>query len=123
MITQEQIDELKEAGVDVSNVKPGTEQYFYIEESDVSKPTRNRNYNPSGKLTEKQQDKVDFAEDVANNPEKFKVMRTIPGSGGRKIKLNDDGTYKIYDKESSPVPGRTSVTKEELMKIYPIKKK
>ena len=122
VITQEQIDELKEAGVDVSNVQPNTEQYFYIEESDVAKASRPRNNNPSKSPTEKQQDKIDFADDVANSPDKFKIMRTIPGSGGRKIKLNEDGTYKIYTKDSSPVPGKTSVTKEELMKIYPIKK-
>ena len=71
--------------------------------------------------TEKQQEKIDFASDVANNPDSFKIMRTIPGSGGRKIKLNSDGTYKIYGKDNSPVPGRTSVSKEDLMKIYPIK--
>ena len=122
VITQEQIDELKEAGVDVSNVQPNTEQYFYIEESDVAKASRPRNNKTTKLPTEKQQEKIDFADDVANNPDTFRNMRTIPGSGGRKIKLNENGTYKIYTKDSSPVPGKTSVTKEELMKIYPIKK-
>ena len=119
MITQDQIDELAEANVDVTNIKAGTEQYFYVDSAGKDKPTDKTGGTKS--LTEKQQEKVTFADDVANNPDSFKIMRTIPGSGGRKIKLNNDGTYKIYGSNDSPIPGRTSVSKEDLMKIYPIK--
>ena len=119
IITQDQIDELAEANVDVTNIKAGTEQYFYVDSAGKDKSTGKTG--DTNKLTEKQQDKVDFASDVANNPDTFKVMRTIPGSGGRKVKLNEDGTYKIFKSDDSPVIGRTKVTKEELMKIYPIK--
>jgi len=95
-------------------------QYFKTKSTEKQK-TKPGGTGSTNKLTEKQQDKVDFANDIANSPDTFKVMRTIPGSDGRKIKLNSDGTYKIFTKDESPVIGRTSVTKEELMKIYPIK--
>ena len=119
IITQDQIDELAEANVDVTNIKAGTEQYFYVDSAGKDKSTGKTG--DTNKLTEKQQDKVDFASDVANNPDTFKVMRTIPGSGGRKIRLNSDGTYKIYKSNGDPVEGKSKVPKEELMKIYPIK--
>jgi len=121
-ITQAEIDDLKAAGIPAAeNMNAGDMQYFKTKSTEKQKVKSSVSSKKGN--TEKQQEKIDFASDVANNPDSFKIMRTIPGSGGRKIKLNDDGTYKIYDKESSPVPGRTSVTKEELMKIYPIKKK
>ena len=91
MITQEQIDELKEAGVDVSNVKPGTEQYFYIEESDVSKPTRggnDRNSERSGDANERElaKSKKVLKEGEETAKEYFKVARTLgAGTGGRKL--------------------------------------
>ena len=121
-ITQAEIDDLKAAGIPAAeNMNAGDMQYFKTKSTEKQKVKSSVSSKKGN--TEKQQEKIDFASDVANNPDSFKIMRTIPGSGGRKIKLNSDGTYKIYDKESSPVPGRTSVTKEELMKIYPIKKK
>ena len=118
-IKQSEIDDLKAAGIPAAeNMEVNDMQYFKTKSKEKSKPTGKT----GGKsLTEKQQEKVTFADDVANNPDSFKIMRTIPGSGGRKIKLNNDGTYKIYGSNDSPIPGRTSVSKEDLMKIYPIK--
>jgi hypothetical protein len=119
-ITQADIDDLKAAGIPAAeNMNAGDMQYFKTKSTEKQKVKSSISSKKGN--TEKQQEKIDFASDVANNPDSFKIMRTIPGSGGRKIKLNSDGTYKIYGKDNSPVPGRTSVSKEDLMKIYPIK--
>ena len=119
-ITQAEIDDLKAAGIPAAeNMNAGDMQYFKTKSTEKQKVKSSISSKKGN--TEKQQEKIDFASDVANNPDSFKIMRTIPGSGGRKIKLNSDGTYKIYGKDNSPVPGRTSVSKEDLMKIYPIK--
>lgn len=119
-ITQSEIDDLKAAGIPAAeNMNAGDMQYFKTKSTEKQKVKSSISSKKGN--TEKQQEKIDFASDVANNPDSFKIMRTIPGSGGRKIKLNSDGTYKIYGKDNSPVPGRTSISKEDLMKIYPIK--
>jgi len=119
-ITQSEIDDLKAAGIPAAeNMNAGDMQYFKTKSTEKQKVKSSISSKKGN--TEKQQEKIDFASDVANNPDSFKIMRTIPGSGGRKIKLNSDGTYKIYRKDNGPVPGKTSVSKEELMKIYPIK--
>ena len=119
-ITQSEIDDLKAAGIPAAeNMNVGDMQYFKTKSTEKQKTTGGTG--STNKLTEKQQDKVDFANDIANSPDTFKIMRTIPGSDGRKIKLNSNGTYKIYKKNGDPVEGRLEVTKEELMKIYPIK--
>lgn len=121
-ITQSEIDDLKAAGIPAAeNMNVGDMQYFKTKSTEKQKVKSSSSSSSRKGNTEKQQEKIDFASDVANNPDSFKIMRTIPGSGGRKIKLNSDGTYKIYGKDNSPVPGRTSVSKEDLMKIYPIK--
>tara|TARA_R110001599_G_scaffold91642_1_gene240639 strand:+ start:255 stop:1892 length:1638 start_codon:yes stop_codon:yes gene_type:complete len=122
-ITQSEIDDLKAAGIPAAeNMNAGDMQYFKTKstEKQKTKPGGSGDGSSSGGSKE-EREKLAFAKDVANNPDTFKVMRTIPGSGGRKIKLNEDGTYKIFKSDDSPVIGRTKVTKEELMKIYPIK--
>lgn len=121
MITQEQIDELKEAGVDVSNVKPGTEQYFYIEESDVSKPTRggnDRNSERSGDANERElaKSKKVLKEGEETAKEYFKVARTLgAGTGGRKL-IYINGEFFIEDKEGDPVGD--GMTFEKAKKLY-----
>ena len=120
-ITQAEIDDLKAAGIPAAeNMNANDMQYFKTKSTEKQKLKPGGSGGGSGGSKE-EREKLAFAKDVANNPDTFKVMRTIPGSGGRKVKLNEDGTYKIFKSDDSPVVGRTSVTKEELMKIYPIK--
>ena len=123
MITQEQIDELKEAGVDVSNVKPGTEQYFYIEESDVSKPSKNNSNNSkefTGDANERRLKlyKDVFAEGEDAAKEFFEVARTLgDGTGGRKLiyKPSTD-LFMIENKDGDPTgEGKTF---EQAKKLY-----
>ena len=124
MITQEQIDELKEAGVDVSNVKPNTEQYFYIEESDVAKASRTRSGGGSrsssgtGDANERElaKSKKVLKEGEQTAKEYFKVARTLgAGTGGRKL-IYTDGAFYIEDKEGDPVGN--GMTFEEAKKLY-----
>ena len=124
-ITKEQIKQLTDSGVDTSQMKEGQEHYFYNTANKTvgnSKPgSGNGTGSGSGSTIERLT--VAFADDVANNPDSFKIMRSIPGSGGRKIRLNDNGTYTIYDKDSNAIVGRRQVTQEDLIKIYSIKSK
>ena len=109
MITQEQIDELKEAGVDVSNVKPNTEQYFYIEESDVAKAKSNNNSGKTnvGDANERELRKskkvLGEGEDVAK--EYFTVARTLgAGTGGRKLVYDPVAQkFQIENKDGDPI--------------------
>ena len=110
MITQEQIDELKEAGVDVSNVKPDTEQYFYIEESDVSKPSKSRNNNPRNNIGDSNERELRKSKEVLDEGEEaakvyFEVARTLgDGTGGRKlIYYADTDKFFIENKDGEPI--------------------
>ena len=120
-ITKEQIKQLTDSGVDTSQMEEGQEHYFYNTANKTTGKSKPGSGNGTGSGSTVERLTKTFADDVANNPDSFKIMRSIPGSGGRKIKLNDDGTYKIYMADNSPVVGRGTVSKEDLMKIYPIK--
>jgi hypothetical protein len=122
MITQEQIDELKEAGVDVSNVKPNTEQYFYIEESDVAKAQKNNNPSRTnvGDANERELRKskkvLDEGEDAAK--EYFTVARTLgAGTGGRKLVYDPVAQkFQIENKDGDPIGD--AMTFEQAKKLY-----
>ena len=122
MITQEQIDELKEAGVDVSNVKPNTEQYFYIEESDVAKAKSNNNSGKTnvGDANERELRKskkvLGEGEDVAK--EYFTVARTLgAGTGGRKLVYDPVAQkFQIENKDGDPIGD--AMTFEQAKALY-----
>ena len=122
MITQDQIDELKEAGVDVSNVKPGTEQYFYIEESDVSKAQKSKSSSKTnlGDANERElrKSKAVFAEGEEAAKVYFEVARTLgAGTGGRKLIYDpSQELYFVESKDGDPIGG--GKTFEQAKKLY-----
>lgn len=110
MITQEQIDELKEAGVDVSNVKPNTEQYFYIEESDVSKAKNTNNNSSKTKTGDANERELQNSFEVMEQGEDaaktwFEVARTLgDGTGGRKLVYNPGAElFFQINKDGDPI--------------------
>ena len=126
VITQEQIDELKEAGVDVSNVQPNTEQYFYIEESDVAKASRtssgggSRSGGGSGDANERElaKSKTVLKEGLAAAKDYFKVARTLgAGTGGRKLIYTESkDQFFIEDKDGTPIGD--GMTFDQAKKLY-----
>jgi hypothetical protein len=110
MITQEQIDELKEAGVDVSNVKPNTEQYFYIEESDVAKAKKSSGDGSKTRTGDGDERKLQRYFDVMEEGEEkarvfFETPRTLgDGTGGRRLVF--DPAKKLFfqaNKDNDPI--------------------
>jgi hypothetical protein len=122
IITQDQIDELAEANVDVTNIKAGTEQYFYVDSAGSSKSKDGNNNNSTGngdaneREIAKSKKALNESEEEANTY--FTVARTLgAGTGGRKLIYNP-GTqkYQVEDKEGEPI-GR-EMTYEEAKKLY-----
>ena len=122
IITQDQIDELAEANVDVTNIKAGTEQYFYVDSAGSSKSKDGNNNNSTGngdaneREIAKSKKALNESEEEANTY--FTVARTLgAGTGGRKLIYNPDNKkYQVEDKEGEPIG--MEMTYEEAKKLY-----
>ena len=119
MITQDQIDELAAANVDVTNIKAGTEQYFYVDSAGKDKST-------SGKGTDRKisKDEILFnniADSIDDgNLSMFNSIQATPG-GKTFYKMINEEIYEV-DSDGAQVKGAKPVSVKTLRSIFGVYK-
>ena len=113
-INQDQIDELEKNGVDVSNIKAGTEQYFYVDAKSTDKETSNNFRNSRNKTVEEilfrnlskkiKSGNLDAFNSIQSTPGGKTFYKNFPVQG-----VNPAGVYEVNSdgdkaERSQPVP-------------------
>jgi len=114
-INQDQIDELEKNGVDVSNIKAGTEQYFYVDAKSTDKESSGSNRGNSRNKTVEEILFRNISKKIkSGNLDAFNSIQSTPGGKSFYKKfpvqgVNPAGVYEVNSdgdkaERSQPVP-------------------
>lgn len=119
IITQDQIDELAAANVDVTNIKAGTEQYFYVDSAGKDKST-----DGTGTPRKKSKDEILF-NNITDSIDDgdlsmFNSIQATPG--GKTFYKMIDGEVKEVTNEGAEVRNAKPVSVKTLRSIFSVYK-
>jgi hypothetical protein len=123
-INQDQIDELEKNGVDVSNIKAGTEQYFYVDAKSTDKETSNNFRNSRNKTVEEilfrniskkiKSGNLDAFNSIQSTPGGKSFYKNFPALGG-----DSSGVYEV-NSDGDKAIGAQPVPSSILQSIYSV---
>ena len=120
IITQDQIDELAEANVDVTNIKAGTEQYFYVDSAGKDKGKGGDS--DKGRQTTKDEILFNNIADSIDDGDlsMFTSSQATPG-GKTFLKMFNGEVYEV-DSDGAQVRGSKPISAKTLRSIFGVYK-
>ena len=120
MITQDQIDELAEANVDVTNIKAGTEQYFYVDSAGKDKGKGGGS--DKGRQTTKDEILFNNIADSIDDGDLSMFTSTQATPGGKSfLKMFNGEVYEV-DSDGAQVRNSKPISAKTLRSIFGVYK-